>query len=255
VTDTWELFDRLADAYDATIPFFGSFGGQLVDLLDPAPGTRLLDIGAGRGAIAVAAADRGCAVTAIDPAPRMTALLAAARPDVDARVMDAHALDLPDASYDVATGGFMIHIVEDPERVLAELRRVVRPGGTVAFTLPCDIDDAGRWDDYNALVREFRGRMVGPGRLGKDYDVEQGLHDAGFVDVREREFEVHIPVPDPETYWRFTMSHGFARFVESLAEADRDEFRVRAFELLTRMRDTHGIIVDRGAWVVWATVA
>src|SRR5215470_13888748 len=58
VTDTWTLFDRLADRYDQVIPFFTSFAAQLLDILDPAPGTRLLDIGTGRGAIAIAAAVR-----------------------------------------------------------------------------------------------------------------------------------------------------------------------------------------------------
>jgi ubiquinone/menaquinone biosynthesis C-methylase UbiE len=253
VTDTWALFDRLADAYDATIPFFRSFGEQLVDLLDPVPGTGLLDIGAGRGAIAVAAADRGCRVTATDGSPRMMALLAAAHPEIETRVLDARDLALPDDAYDIATAGFMIHVVDEPERVLAELRRVVRPGGMVAFTSPNGVDDGGRWDEYQELVQEFRPRLVGPGRAGKDYDVEEHLAAAGFTDIRESEFEVHIPAPDPETFWRFEMSHGFARFVESLTEADQVDFRRRAFEVLQRMQDTCGIVVDRGAWVVRAT--
>ncbi len=67
MTDTAPaLFDRLADRYDQVIPFFAEFAGQLLEVLDPDPGTRLLDIGSGRGAIAVAAAARGCAVTAPD---------------------------------------------------------------------------------------------------------------------------------------------------------------------------------------------
>jgi 2-polyprenyl-3-methyl-5-hydroxy-6-metoxy-1,4-benzoquinol methylase len=90
MTDTAPaLFDRLADRYDQVIPFFAEFAGQLLDVLDPDPGTRLLDIGSGRGAIAAAAAARGCAVTAVDAAPRMVSLLAAAHPEIDVRLMDA----------------------------------------------------------------------------------------------------------------------------------------------------------------------
>jgi ubiquinone/menaquinone biosynthesis C-methylase UbiE len=132
MTDTVpELFDRLADRYDQVIPFFAEFAGQLLDVLDPDPGTRLLDIGSGRGAIAAAAAARGCAVTAVDAAPRMVSLLDAAHPEIDVRLMDVHRLDLPDDSYDLVTGGFVIHLVTDRARVLAELRRVLRPGARI----------------------------------------------------------------------------------------------------------------------------
>jgi precorrin-6B methylase 2 len=74
MTDMGMLFDRLAHRYDQVIPFFAEFATQLLDLVEAAPGTRLLDIGSGRGAIAVAVATRGCAVTAVDAAPRMVSL-------------------------------------------------------------------------------------------------------------------------------------------------------------------------------------
>jgi ubiquinone/menaquinone biosynthesis C-methylase UbiE len=253
VTDTWEIFDRLAERYDTVIPFFRGFADQLVELLDPPPGTRLLDVGCGRGALAVPAAARGCTVTAIDRAPRMVKLLAAEHPELDVRVMDAHHLDLPDASYDIVTCGFMIHIVPDPARVLAEMRRVVRPGGTVAFIVPGDWDDGGRWDDYTVLEQEFRKRQIGPGRSASDEDIEDLLPAGGFADVREHHLQVHIPVADAETCWRFQMSHGFARFVEALSPADAAEFRERAFVEMERMKAAGGIIVDRGAYAYLAT--
>jgi ubiquinone/menaquinone biosynthesis C-methylase UbiE len=145
------LFDRLADRYDQVIPFFAEFAGQLLDVLDPDPGTRLLDIGSGRGAIAAAAAARGCVVTAVDAAPRMVSLLAAAHPEIDVRLMDAHRLDLPGASFDLVTGGFVIHLVAEPLRVLAGLRRVLRPGASVALTTPGPCEDHGRWNAWNSL--------------------------------------------------------------------------------------------------------
>lgn len=64
-----ELFDRLADRYDQVIPFFAAFADQMLDVLVPPEGTRLLDIGCGRGAIALAAHARGCPVTAVAADP------------------------------------------------------------------------------------------------------------------------------------------------------------------------------------------
>jgi SAM-dependent methyltransferase len=252
MTDAWTLFDRLADRYDQVIPFFAEFGARLLDLVDPAPGTRLLDIGSGRGAIAAAARARGCVVTAVDAAPHMVSLLAAAHPEIDVRLMDVHRLDLPDASYDVATGGFVIHLVADPVRVLAELRRVLRPGGTLALTTPGPCEDDGRWDTFNSIWDEFAPRATRRPWADRP-DVPQALRRAGFVDVRTAAVAVHLPVPDPHTCWDFEMSHGFASRVEALSPADAAEFHRRALAELVRMHRSGGIVVDRGATVHLAT--
>ena len=246
------LFDRLADRYDQVVPFFAEFAERLLDLLDPEPGTRLLDVGCGRGAIAVAAAARGCAVTAVDAAPRMVSLLAAAHPEIDVRLLDAHRLDLPDASYDLVTGGFVIHLVDEPRRVLAGLRRVLRPGGTVALTTPGPCEDGGRWDAWEALVARFASRAAD--RLPRrDYGVAAHLRAAGFVAARTAELAVHLPVDSPRTCWDFHLSHGFAAVVEALDAADAAEFQRCALAELTRMHESGGIVLDRGAVVHLAT--
>ena len=175
------LFDRLADRYDQVVPFFAEFAARLLDVVAPVPGTRLLDVGSGWGAIASAAAARGCVVTAVDAAPRMVSLLRDAHPEMDVRLMDAHRLDLPGSSYDLATGGFVIHLVDDRARVLGELRRVLRPGASVALTTPGPCEDRGRWDAWDALCTEFAGAPEqGP---GSDREVAPYLRAAGFADV------------------------------------------------------------------------
>lgn len=255
MTNTWAaLFNRLADRYDQVIPFFTAFAAQLLDVIDPAAGTRLLDIGTGRGAIAAAAAARGCVVTAVDAAPRMVSLVAATHPGIDVRLMDIHQLNLPDDSYDLATGGFVIHLVTNPVRVLAELRRVLRPGATVALTTPGPCEDHGRWKTWNNLVGEFTSRAACDGLPGSDLDVAPSLSAAGFVDVRTANLAVHLPVPDPQTCWDFHMSHGFAAGVETLSPSDAAEFRRRALAELAHMQACGGIVVDRGAVVYLATV-
>lgn len=253
MTDTAPaLFDRLADRYDQVIPFFAAFAGQLLDVLGPDPGTRLLDIGSGRGAIAAAAAARGCAVTAVDAAPRMVSLLAAAHPEIDVRLMDAHRLDLPGACYDLATGGFVIHLVAEPPRVLAGLRRVLRPGASVALTVPGPCEDNGRWNAWETLAGQFASRAGRPPR--RDYGVAAYLRAAGFADIRTVNLAVHLPVASPQTCWDFHMSHGFAAVVEALDPADAAEFQRLALAELTRMHESGGIVLDRGAVVYLAAV-
>ena len=248
MTDTWTLFDRLADRYDQVIPFFAEFAEQLLDVVRPSPGMQVLDVGSGRGAIAVAAAARGCSVTAVDAAPRMVSLLTAAHPEIDVRLMDVHQLALPDASYDLGACGFVIHLVTHPGQVLTELRRVLRPDAIVALTTPGPCEDHGRWNAFNDVWSEFAPRATSRPRADH-LDVPASLHAAGFVDVRAVDIAVHLPVPDPQTCWNFHMSHGFAARVEALNRSDAAEFTRRALGELTRMHRSGGIIVDRGATI------
>ena len=113
---------------------------SLLDLLDPAPGSRLLDIGSGIGGPArLAAADYGCTVTGVDLTPEYTDLATelTARVGLGDRVSfrtaDAVELPFPDGAFDLAT---LIHVgmnMPDKARVFTEVRRVLEPGGRFAI--------------------------------------------------------------------------------------------------------------------------
>jgi len=232
------------------IPFFDGFASAVVDLLAPAPGVRWLDVGTGRGAVAVRAADRGCAVTAVDAAPRMVSLLRAARPDIDVRLMDAVALELPAASFDVASASFVVHLVGDAPAMLAGMRGALRPGGRIALTVPGGPrPTVDRWEPFHRIVGEFVARADAARLPGHQLDVAAALAEAGFTGYRAEAVAVHLPVSDPSTCWDFHMSHGFAGVVHALAPADRAEFRARAMADLERMHDDGGIVVDSSARV------
>jgi ubiquinone/menaquinone biosynthesis C-methylase UbiE len=96
-------------------------------------GTRFLDVATGPGHAAVAAIEKGALVDAIDFSPEMVAR--ARQRGVNAREGDAQALPFSDQSFDAVVIGFgMLHFA-DPERVLTEAKRVLVPGGRVAFTV------------------------------------------------------------------------------------------------------------------------
>jgi phosphatidylethanolamine/phosphatidyl-N-methylethanolamine N-methyltransferase len=130
-------YRRWSGVYDA------AFGGvsaaarrHTVAAINALPGTRVLEMGVGTGlALPLYAADRR--VTGIDLSAEMLAHArkrAADLPQVEALLeADATATGLPSASFDVAAAMFVASVVPDPRALLAEMRRVLRPGGTLVF--------------------------------------------------------------------------------------------------------------------------
>ncbi len=129
----------VAQAYAGT--FAGLCAGAHEPLLDAAlvgPGTRVLDVGAGTGALAAAAAARGAAVTAVDPEPDMAALTRAAAPTaavVEGGLPDLPLDRMPHRAYDAVLAAFVVNHLADPRRGVAALTGVTTPGGRVAVTV------------------------------------------------------------------------------------------------------------------------
>jgi SAM-dependent methyltransferase len=230
------LFDALAPVYNEILPFFTGFADLHVGWLDPAPGTRALDLGAGSGALTGALLARGCQVAAVDAAPVMVAKLARLHPAAEARTMDVARLDFPDASFDLVTAGFVIHLLDDPAATAAEVHRVLRPGGVFSFSTPHGVEDAPEWDFYPALLEEFKPFIPeGGGRLSRQVDEEELLQAAGFRDLDYTTVEQRLPVADADAFWNWELSHGARAFIDSLPAARRKEFEVRLRAELAKM--------------------
>lgn len=103
-----------------------------IELLGLQPGERVAVIGCGTGADLPFLPDH-VQVLATDLTPAMLRQAGEhARPNIDFRVMDALALDLPDASFDAAILHMVLEVIPDPARCLGEAARVLRPGGRLA---------------------------------------------------------------------------------------------------------------------------
>jgi demethylmenaquinone methyltransferase/2-methoxy-6-polyprenyl-1,4-benzoquinol methylase len=131
------MFDRIAPVYDAmnrvmTVGLDRSWR-RLAAQAVVAPGDRVLDACCGTGDLALAAEREGGHVTGLDFSPRM--LERARRKSDTVTWVEGDLLELPfaDDTFDSATVGFGVRNVADLERALAELRRVLVPGGRLAI--------------------------------------------------------------------------------------------------------------------------
>jgi len=126
--DHW---DSAAQHYEKTAhPFTARYAEAALARVPLTPASRVLDVAAGTGALALLAARTGAQVLATDFSPGMIARIAASNlPNVAARVMDGQALVLEDASFDAVFSIFGVILFPDWRNGLAEMARVTRPGG------------------------------------------------------------------------------------------------------------------------------
>lgn len=107
----------------------------LLDAAGVGRGHDVLDAGTGPGTVAALACARGATVVAVDAEPDMLTLARRQVPDAEVRQATLPHLPFADRSFDAAVANFVINHVGDPAAAIAELRRVVRPGGRIAVTI------------------------------------------------------------------------------------------------------------------------
>ena len=205
---TNEIHFRDGAAYERYMGVWSQLAGEVfLDWLAPAPHQQWLDVGCGNGAF-TAMVIRRCAPSStlgIDPSQQQLAY-ARAQPALQAAVFeqgDAMALPYPAAAFDIAVMPLVIFFVPEPARGVAEMTRVVRPGGSVA---------AYAWDmlgggfPYEMLLAELRGLGHAvpspPSPEASRIEVLQQLWtDAGLETIETREIEVSRTFVDFEDFW------------------------------------------------------
>ena len=130
------MFDRIASVYDLmnsvmTAGMHQRWRERAVDLAG-SPG-RALDVATGTGDLAIALRDRGADVVGVDFAEKMLEIARKKAPGMDFRSGNAMALEFEDDEFDAATVGFGARNFHDLDRGIAEMARVVKPGGRVVI--------------------------------------------------------------------------------------------------------------------------
>ena len=232
---------------------------EFVRWLEVPRGGAWLDVGCGTGALTKAIAEHASprSVRGLD---RSAGFVAHARAQVAGPatfgVADARALPVRSGAFDAAVSGLVLNFVPEPARMVAEMARAVRPGGSVAIYV---WDYAGRME----LMRRFWDAAIklDPGAASLDEGVRFPVcapaplaalfAAASLCDVETRAIEVPTPFRDLDDYWSpFLGGQGPApAYVVSLPEARRAALREELRATLPIARDG-SISLTARAWAV-----
>ncbi|HEY7072464.1 MAG TPA: methyltransferase domain-containing protein [Acidimicrobiales bacterium] len=158
-TETFQIPLEAAEMYEAAfVPaFFAQWAPTLCEAAGVASGRKVLDVATGTGIVARTAADRGATVTGVDLNEAMLTVARRARPELDWRQGNAQRLPFGDREFDVVVSQMALMFFPDPAAALAEMARVVVPGGTVAVMVPGALDRQAAFAPFVAMAARHAG--------------------------------------------------------------------------------------------------
>lgn len=170
----YKVFEAISEGYDdantrISLGMEKSWKKNLIDLY--APGSKILDVCCGTGDIAIALNAKGCEAIGLDFSPAMLEVAKKKCPEGIAWIQ-GNAMDLPfeDNSFDSACISFGLRNTPDYEKVLSEMKRVVRPGGIIACLDSFVPDNAFVKFFYNIYFKGIMPLIGGQKEHKEEYD-------------------------------------------------------------------------------------
>jgi ubiquinone/menaquinone biosynthesis C-methylase UbiE len=250
------VFDALSTVYDTTgVEFFQPIAQSLLRALAPRPGDRLLDIGCGRGAVLIPAADLVGATgtaTGIDISQSMVAIAdsladRAGMTNVEVMVGNAQDPQLGSDRFDVIASSLVLFFLPDPAIAVAHWLPLLAPGGRIGVTTFGAEDP--RWSSVDEvfvpyLPQQLRdARTTGAvGPFASDAGVEGLLTAAGFTSVHTVRDAVDVRFDDAEQWHAFSWSTGQRAMWLAVPEERRPHVKAEALERLAAFAEPDGSI-------------
>jgi trans-aconitate methyltransferase len=227
-----------AERYAAAAHFVPAFGAPVVDLLDPRPGERILDLGCGDGVLTAKIAAAGADIVAVDAAPDMVA--AARAKGLDARIVPGQSLAF-EREFDAVFSNAALHWMHPQKTVLGGVARALKPGGRFVAEMGGHNNTAAIQVAFRAVLakRGIEALELSPWYFPSAGAYRQKLEAAGF---HVEEIAI-VPRPTPLEAGFDAWLDTFAEdFLNPLAPDDRAAARQEIIDLLRPiLRDETGL--------------
>jgi ubiquinone/menaquinone biosynthesis C-methylase UbiE len=246
-----EAWDAIATLYDEHVaPGESELATAGLRLAGLRAGDSFLDVAAGPGGLSLPAARLGAKVLATDWSPRMidrfNARAAAEGLDAEGRVMDCHALDLPDDRYDVTGSQFGVMLVPDQAQALREMVRVTKPGGRVLLIAYGDPSQFEALHFFVGAVQVVVPEFDGPAddepmlefQVADPEVLRQRLIDAGLTDVVvDTSHQERVAMSSGRQLWNWTVGSNPipGELIAELSDGQREDI-VRVLDGMIRER-------------------
>ena len=248
------LFDGSAAAYDRTGPsVFGRFGARLAGLVPLAPGSQVLDVAAGNGAVLLPVArrlGRDGQVTGIDLSSGMLreagrAAEAEGLANVRLLRMDAEHLEFPDEFFDAVFCAHGVFLFPDRQAALREMYRVTKPGGYAGVSIFGNTPPAFT-PAWGMLVEQLTAYGVGvrvpdPLAYYTPQEMETLLREAGFRSIETLSEATDVVYVDPDDWWGFLLTMAPRPAILSMGEPARARFKKEYLDLLRPLFRADGL--------------
>jgi ubiquinone/menaquinone biosynthesis C-methylase UbiE len=235
------VFNRAALTYGQVGPdFFSELGSLLVEHATIPAGSMMIDIGAGTGAVSLAACLRlgpSGSVLAIDLAPEMLAQLrhrlnGHAPTPLTTAVMDAGVLGVRSSSFDVALSSIALQSMSDPQAAVFEMCRVLRSGGSFGVSVSRGWwwEEDPRWQWHATLLDDLGVTIEDAPPSSGQHFLNQVLSDMPLSEVEQSQQILEFEFEDADTFWKWCWSHGWRGVMERLTREQLDGYRKGAFD-------------------------
>lgn len=244
---TRDAWDTIAVGYDEFVtPTHSPISKAALETAGLQQGMGFLDVAAGTGALSLPAARLGADVVATDISPEMVECLEARAKEeglsnVEAEVMDGHALELEDDTFDVAGSQYGVMLFPDLPKALGEMVRVTKPGGRVfivVFGNPKEVEFLGFFmRAMHAVSPDFEGLPLDPiplpFQVSDPRKLRQRLQEAGLEEVHVETVTQELEFDSGQQLWDWVMNSN--PIAGALVADTTKEQRVAARTVLDRM--------------------
>ena len=248
-----------ADAYDRHVGRYGAaLARSFADFADVSTADRVLDVGCGPGALASELAGRlgAASVAAVDPSPAYVEACRTRVPDAEVREGTAEDIPFAEGDFDAVLAQLVIQAMKDPRSGVAEMRRVLRPGGTMAACVWDFREGMPLLVAYWGAAAEVdpEGSAVANNDTANPWCEPQGLRllweEAGLKEIETAELQATASYDDVDDAW-WSFAAGVSpsgAYCRSLDEDRREQLRA---EFVRRLDAPEGSFeLTARAWAV-----